>query len=379
MLARAHHLNGERAEAAVDYKAVAASYDEHKKAAQAELQNPAKLSPERKTALETLVNGPPPEYVARAGFYTNVLMAEQGKYSDALVGFTAISQLNPKPPYAPEAQLRSGFCQLQLKSYPDALRLLEPLRDHPQWADQAMWWIARAQIATADANNAPVYAQALNTGIDTLRRAAQKAAELTAKDPDAAIRRGDILMDLADTQQLAKQYREAAATYQQILAEKINPQRSEEAMQREVTALHLAAQYRESDDLALKFQDTYPKSTLLGEVLFRRAESAYLTAVAASAENGRRKEDVDAMFQEAMKRYQVVIDKFPEFIYVNLARQGLANSYYRLGNYQKTTEILGSIPEFDRAGDLAIASYLLADCSIRSFPAETSDALQAER
>ena len=186
-------------------------------------------------------------------------------------------------------------------------------------------------------------------------------------------------MDLADAQQLSKQYREAANTYQQILAEKINPQRSEEAMQRQIAALHLAGQFRESDDLSLKFQDMYPKSTLLGDVLFRRAESAYLTAVAAAAEPGRRKEDIDAMFAEALKRYQIVIDRFPEFTYINLAREGQANSYYRLGNYDKTVEILGTIPEFDRSGDLAVASYLLADCTLRALPVETSDALQAER
>ncbi len=225
----------------------------------------------------------------------------------------------------------------------------------------------------------PSYAQALNTAMDTLRRAVQKAAELTPKDPDAAIRRGDILMDLGDTQQLAKQFPQAAATYQQILAEKINPQRAEEAMQREISALHLAAQYKESDDLAAKFLDAYPKSTLAGEVLFRRAETAYLTAVAASADAGRRKEDIDGMFTEAIKRYQVVIDKFPEFASINVARQGLANSYYRLGDYPKTMEVLATIPEFDRSGDLSIASYLLADCTIRTMPAGADDALQAER
>ncbi len=235
------------------------------------------------------------------------------------------------------------------------------------------------QIGSADPNNAPAYAQALNTAMDTLRRAAQKAAELTPKDPDAALRRGDILMDLADTQQLAHQFPQAAATYQQILAEKINPARAEEAMQRQVSALHLAAQYRESDDLAARFLDIYPKSTLAGEVLFRRAESAYLTAVAASADAGRRKEDVEAMFVEAIKRYQVVIDKFPEFASINVARQGLANSYYRLGDYPKTMEVLSSIPEFERSGDLSIASYLLADCTVRTMPVQADDALQAER
>ncbi len=380
LLARAHHLSGERAEAAVDYKAVAASYDEHKKAAQAALQNPAKLSPERKAALEALVNGPPPDYVARTAFYSNVLASEQGKFVDALAAFTAIGQLNPKPPYALEAQLRAGYCQLQLKAYPEVLRLLDPLRENPQFSDQALWWIARAQIGTADPANPPGYAQALNSAIETLRRASAKAAELARSDPDAGIRRGDIMMDLADAQQLVKQFREAAATYQQIIAEKSNPLRNEEAMQRQVAALHLAAQYRESDDLAAKFQDTYPRSTLLGEVLFRRAESAYLAAVAASAEPGRRKEDVDGMFQEALKRYQLVIERFPEFAYVNLARQGMGNSYYRLGNFEKTMEALGAIPEFDRSsGELSLASYLMADCTIRMMPPGADDALAAER
>ena len=220
-----------------------AAYDEHKKAAQAALQNPAKLSPERKAALEALVNGPPPDYVARTVFYTNVLLAEPGKFTDALTGVHRDPPAEPQAALCAEAQLRAGFCQLQLKNYPEALRSLEPLREHPQWSDQALWWIARARSAR------PIPTTPLLTPRRSILRwtrfagRRRKPPSPRPKIRTPPLRRGDILMDLADAQQLAKQYREAAATYQQILAEKINPQRSEEAMQRQITALHLAGQY----------------------------------------------------------------------------------------------------------------------------------------
>ena len=50
-----------------------------------------------------------------------------------------------------------------------------------------------------------------------LRKAAEQAGQMAAADPDAKARRGDILLELADTQQLAKQYKDAAGTYAQIM------------------------------------------------------------------------------------------------------------------------------------------------------------------
>lgn len=381
LLARVHHLSDERPEAAANYQAVIDGYEPQKKAAQQALQNPAQLDAERRAALEALVKGPTPDYVIRARFYAAVLQSEDGHYPEAAEKFTAIIQQDPKSPLVPEAQLRLGFCKLQSKSYPDAVKLLDKLKDDPQYGDRALWWTARAQVGAADATKPEAVEQAAKNAIDTLRKAAEKANALAATDPQAKARRGDILMEIGDTQQLARQYAEAAATYAQVLAENAASDRAEEATERRVTALHLAKQYKESDALAAQFEQKYPRSTLLPSVWFRSAENAYLTALAAAKAAGTQKDspELTKQFDVAVARYQKLIDKYPEFENVDLARQAMATAQYRLGRYDEAIKLLLKIPETSRTGELATVPYLQADCLIRTMPAEADDALTAER
>jgi TolA-binding protein len=384
LLSRTHHLAGERPEAAAGYKAVVAAHDEKKKAAAEAMKNPGALKPDDRAAFEALLKTPP-EYVLRAAFYSALLAAEDGQFGPAMEGFNALAPQCPPGPLADEIRLRQGYCFLQVRNFPEALKVLQPLQNHPQLADRAMWWFARAQAGAADPNNAQAQEQALRAAAETLARAADRAGQLAANDPDAKTRRGDILLELGDTQQLAKLYREAAATYQKALAENASPDRAEEAMQRQATALHLAGQYKESDEVCRKFEQAYPKSTLLAAVWFRAAENACLAAVAASplplregAGGGRRPEQ-DKLLDEAITRYRRVLGKYPDFAYANLARYGLATAQYHKGQLNEAITTLSAIAEADRLGELAPVSYLLADCHIRLLPTETDDAIQAAK
>jgi TolA-binding protein len=379
LLARTHHLTSERAEAAGQYEKVLTDYEQHKKDAAQALTRPETFKNDRseKERLEALVRDPPPDHVARATFFLAVLLYEQGRFADALTRFTAFSQQFAKSSLLPEAQLRIGFCQVQLRQYAEATKILQPLADkEPRLADQALFWIGKSQVGAADPANAPAYAQALRTALDTFRRAADRAQQQTGTDPGAKARRGEMLLELADTQQLAKQFKEAAATYNQIVNEKILPQREEECVQRQATALHLAGDFAGSDQVCQRFQQQYPKSSLLPAVLFRQAENAYFTALEAGKNPSRAQEAV-RLHEEAAKRYKVVVDKFPEFAYVNLARYGLAMATYHKGQIDKAQEILEAIPQPERNGDLAVVSYALADCLIRQAPAKADDALAA--
>ncbi len=372
LLARTHHAAGELAEAAIQYKAVLAGYEERKKAAQETLKNPAALKAEQKAALEALVNQAPPEHVSRAVFYNAVLAFDEGRQTEAMEQFTVFAQKNPKSPLAAEAQFRVGACLVQLKKFPEAIAALDPLKEHPQLADQALTWLARARIGGADPAKLAEYEQALNAALDSLRRASQRAAELAKTDADAKVRRLNILMELADAAVMAKQFKEAVSNYEAIIAEK--GERSEEALQRAVTAQHLAGQYPEADALAARFEGVFPKSTLLPAVIFRSAEGAYLGALKLTDLNAQKQQ-----LGEAVKRYQRVIRKFPEFPLINLARQGMATAHYRMGNYTEAALVFATIAEPDRVGDLANVPYLLADCLIRGLPPEADDALQAAR
>jgi tetratricopeptide (TPR) repeat protein len=377
LLARVHHLSGERPEAAQQYNAVLGGFDAQRKAAQEALKKPDALKPDERANFEKLANGPTPDYVPRAAFYSAVLLFDEGKFGEAQEKLSTWAQQNSKSPLTAEAQLRRGFCFVHLKNWAEAAKTLEPLRDHPQLGDQALWWLARAQVGAADPNNTQAYDQAVRGAIDNLRRASDRAGELTKNDPDAKRRRADILIELADTQQLAKQFTEAADTCARLLAEKPEPALAEEAMQRQAAALHLAGRFKESDDVCAKFEKTFPASTLLADVLFRAAENAYLGAAAADAANNR--DEAKRLLGDAVKRYQRVIEKYPEFQHVQLARHGLASAHYRLGNYADTLAILGAIPESERTGDLWSVPYLMADCLIRTLPAEAEDALSASR
>lgn len=384
LLGRVHHIADERPEASAQYKAVVTGFEAQKKAAQASLQSPAGIPADRKSFLESIANGPVPQYVVRAGFYSACLLEEDAKFTEAADQFTKLAthlqQTAATSPMLPEANLHLGFCRMQLKSYADAAKTLDPLKDHPQFGDRALWWLARCQIQGANPSDAAAYEAAVKAGIERLRVAADRANQRAAQnDAEAKVRRGDILMELADSQQLIKLYADAANTYQAVITEKSSPDRVEEATHRRVTALHLAGQSKPSDDLAALFEKTYPKSTLLPDVLFRRAENAYLDANAAANDPARRnnREELAKLFSVAIERYQKLIDAYPEFEYGHLARHAMASAYHRTGRYKEAIDTLVTIPEPDRSGPLATVNYLLADCHIRSFPPETDDALQA--
>jgi len=374
LLARVHHAAGERQEALAHYQGVLADHQKQKQDAAEALKQPERFrnDPQEKTRLEQLVRGPQLDHVARAAFFLGVMQYEDGKFAEAIARLNAFRQQAPQSPLAAEVQLRIGFCQVQLKQFAEAQKTLQPLADkEPRLADQALLWIAKAQASAADPANRTAYEQALKAALDTYRKAADRAGKT---------RRGEILLEMADTQQLVGRHKEAVATYNQILNDKLLSVREDEVMQHLATALHLAGDFDESDKVCLRFRDAHPKSVLLPAVLFRYAENAYFRALASyqpAAPPRASLADASGSWDEAIKRYQAVIDKYPEFDRVNLARYGLGMAYYCKGELDKAKETLEAIPAADRNGDLALVSYQLADILIRQAPAKADDALAA--
>jgi len=382
LLARVHHSAGERQEALGHYEGVLADHNKQKQAAAEELKQPDRFKndPQEKARLEQVARGPLPDHVARATFFLGVMQYEDGKFAEAATQLNTFQQQFPNSPLAAETRLRLGFCQVQLRQFAEAQKTLQPLVDkEPRLADQALLWIAKAQAGAGNPANRAAYDQALKTALDTFRKAADHANQLANSDPAAKTRRGEILLEMADTQQLAHQHKEAAATYNQVLNDKLLPAREEEVIQHLATAYHLAGDYTESDKICLRFRDAHPKSVLLPAVLFRHAENAYFSALAAEKlpNPADRTREIARWNDEAIKRYQVVVAKYPEFPHVNLARYGLGMAHYRKGELDKAKEELGAIPAADRNGDLALVSYQLADILIRQAPVKADDALAA--
>lgn len=382
LLARVHHAAGERAEAALHYEKVLADHEKQKQAANELLKQPDRFKndPQEKTRLEQLVRGPVPDHVARATFFLGVMQYEDGKFAESITQLNAFRQQAPQSSLTTEAQLRVGFCQVQLKQFAEAQKTLQPLVDkEPRLADQALLWIAKAQAGAADPANRPAYEQAMKSSLDTLRKAADRANQAANNDPAAKTRRSDILLEIADTQLSIGQAKEAVAVYNQILNDKLLSSREEEVMQHLITALHQAGDYNEADKMCRQFQERYPKSVLLPAVLFRHAENAYFSAqAAAKLPNADERTRQTTLWNDlAIERYLVAIGKYPEFAHINLARYGLGLAYYHKGDLDKAKEALEAIPAADRNGDLALVSYQLADILIRQAPAKADDALAA--
>jgi TolA-binding protein len=385
LLARVHHAAGERQEASAHYEGVLADRAKQKQDAAEALKQPDRFKndPQEKARLERLLRDPPADHVTRASFFLGVLKYEDGKFAEAIERLNAFRQQAPQSPLAAEAQLRVGFGQVLLKQFAEAQKTLQPLADkEPRLADQALLWIAKAQAGGADAANRAAYERTLKTAINTYRKAAEQVERRASGDPAAKTRRGEIFLEMADTQQLAGLHKDAADTYNLILNDKLLSSRQEEVMQYLVAALHLAGDYNESDKVCLRFRDAYPKSALMPAVLFRCAENAYFLALAAHKPAAPATGDppvagAPSLWDEAIQRYQTVVQKYPEFAYANLARYGLGLIYYHKGDLDKAKETLEAIPAAERSGELALVSYQLADILIRQAPAKADDALAA--
>ena len=383
LLGRVYQVTDQKAEAAQSFDAVIAAYEQQKKDAAEALKRPELFAknPGEKARLEALLRNPPPDHVASSVFFTACLGYEAGKFGDALGKFQEFAKAFPQSPLVPEAQLRVGFCQVQMKMFQEAIATLQPMLDkQPRLADQVQFWLGKAQAGVSTAITDPAKAadrdNGLKNAVSTMRAAADKANALSASDPDAKTRRAEMLLEAADTQQLAKQYKEAASTYEQILNEKSLPARTEEVTQRLIAALHLAGEYVRSDQIANQFLQQYPESPLRVPVLFRLAENAYFVALAAEKRQDlpNRQAELAKLFDDAAKRYQTVIDKGGEFERLNLARYGLAMCHFKKGEFDKASDTLEKIPNTDRVGELSYTPYLLADCRLREAPASVNGA-----
>jgi TolA-binding protein len=379
LVGRVLHLGGETAEASVHYDAVLAEFDKQKKEAVELLKQPDrfKANPAEKARLELLVNTSP-EHVAGAAFHGATLNYEAGKFADALAKFQAFAAAYPASPLVPDAALRVGFCQVQLKQFDEAGKTLAPLVEKaPKLADQAQYWLGKAQLGVAATAEADRDAK-VKAAIDTFRKAADTANKLSQQgDADARGRRGDILMDLGDALQSLKQFKDAAPIYEVVWNEKLLPdRRHEEVVQRLAAAWGAAGDLNRSNHWCNEFKQKFPQSTLMPAVVFRGAENAYAQAQEfAKNPDPNRAAERKQRFDAAAKLYQDVVDRFPEFERTSYARYGVGVCLAQNNDLDAAAKALEAIPAPDRNGELSAASYLLADCLIRLAPAKADDAL----
>lgn len=379
LLGRSHHLSKNQETALDAYELVISRYEKSKKEAEATLKKPDALKdkPEKQAALEALLKSPEPEHVERSRFYRCAILFEGRENEKALEALNAFIESNKESLLLPDALLRKAVCLWNLKKYPECIEILKPLAEKPpRIADEAQLWMGKAQLSTADKTKPEAYTASLKAAMDSFNKALAILKPLTATDPKAKQRQTEITIHLADTQMLAKNYKDAAANYQQLLAAGAGAgdKRSEQLLYRQATTLHLAGQFKESDALCAKFLTSYPESVLLPQVRFRMAENSFFQAAALEKSLPPETKDRDAQikkaFQETAGRYQLVVDKHPNFEHANLARLGLGASLYRTGTFKGVDAILAPIPTEQMKGELAQAPILRANSLIQLAPAE---------
>ena len=87
---------------------------------------------------------------------------------------------------------------------------------------------------------------------------------------------------------------------------------------------------------------------------------------------------VNALRTETIQRYQKLIDGYPLFPRAQNARFAIGQLLYNQGDFAKALAVFEAIPSSDRAGELAMVAFLLADCTLRQAPAGVpEDALAA--
>jgi len=189
-----------------------------------------------------------------------------------------------------------------------------------------------------------------------------------------------MLIDRADTLVLLKQFKESASIYETAATTATDADWAQAAHEKWAMALCKSGEYAASEAACVKFLEKYPRSTLKPNVLFWQAENSYRTGIELSmkrdpAEQAKAK----AMQETAAGRYQAVADKYPESAQAGAARFGLGMSFYRRGDWENAAKYLSAIPDADRTGEIAIASYYQAECLFKTLPEGSDDALSAAR
>ncbi len=349
LLARLHESNDERPEALAQDEAIVSGYAERKNASN--------------------LKGPPPDLVQQAAFAAAVLHYEDGRFEKAHDLFAGVAA-SGQTVLALDARLYQGCCEVQLKRFAQAARTLHSADSHDALrAAQAQLWLGRAQIGAADPDDADLRGQELRDAEKTLEDAAAAFERVKPGDAPGFTGNRDALRECAEVRERLGDFAGAAHLY----AELMHTAPGEQSLQRELTARTLAGDPAASEKPAEQFEKTYPHSVLMPEVMLRRGENAALLALKAAPDEAAR------LNAEAARRFQLVLDKSPEFPHVPQARLSLAWLTYRRGDYDKARSLLEQIDPGERKDDLAAASYLLADILIRTAPTQTDDAVAAGR
>jgi cellulose synthase operon protein C len=343
LLARVHERASERAEALAQYEAMIADYAERKKAG---------------------AKGLAPDVVNQARFAAAVLRYENGQFDKGHDLFAELIDAAP-PALAADARLYQGCCEVQLRQFAQAVETLTPLGGaNTLGGAQALLWLGRATAGAADPDDADARRVDLHNALKILGRAEAKFKAAGDDARFALARRAEAMRESAEIHERLGQFAQAADLYARMRAERVAPERDEDSLQREVTARTLAGDPAASEKLAALFEQTYPRSVLAAEVHLRRGENASLLASNSAS-------------PEAIRRFQLVLDKYPEFEHAQNTRFSLAWLFYRQGDYDKTRSLLEEIPAMDRKDDLVGTGYLLADCLIRTTPMQADDAIAA--
>ena len=243
-----------------------------------------------------------------------------------------------------------------------------------------MYWLGKAQLGkalAADPNNSNARNQAFATAINTFKDAAYKSE--STRGPGRLRRPSDAARDPARTGRRPprgrRSRRPAGQIYDQVVNEKLLPERAEEVLQRAVTAYHLAGDVATSEARVATFKQQFPNSPLLPLVLFRSAENSFVKAEQLAKQNNpggakqapcRGRDEIRGTHREVPG----VRARQPRPFRPRRCASRPSRTGRRRPRHSKPSRRRSATATSRRV------PYVLADCLIRTAPAKAEDALQ---
>ncbi|MEZ6139647.1 MAG: tetratricopeptide repeat protein [Zavarzinella sp.] len=386
LLGRVYQATGQPAEARQFYAKVLEDYETQKRQAIEKIKQPDQYrqQPAEWKRLQALAVGPRPDFVFAAQYYGATILYEEGKPAEAYTLLEQFLKDQPQSPLAKEVRLRMGFCQVQLKQYPEALATLQPLENEAPLLDQVLYWKAKALAGQANALDATKQAerqQGLQQAITIIRTAADRAANLANTDPRAKMRRAEIQQSLAEMLQQTGLHRDAAVVLETVINENAQPEQRPIHELSRAQAFHLAKDYDTSRRLAEEWIGRNPEHSLRTDAMLLVAENTYFRAVDEYSKPDAIKypDRWQPIYKDAIKQYQAVLTQGGEFPQRYVARYSLAMSHFRMDEYDQAISELSKIPTTERIGELAYVNYLLADSYLRQAPATVRGAIETRK
>ena len=311
-----------------------------------------------------------------------MLQYEDGRFAEAPDHFTSFADAVPRRRrWPPRRKLRQGFCQVQLKQHDDGHQDAAAARRQGAgaWPTRRCSGSPRPRSARPTRPSPSTYKAAPSTRSSKAAEQGQRARQQpTRRRSRAAARSWPSWPRRSSWPSSTRRRPTPTATILQRQAA-ARPRGRDDAQPRRRRCTWPATTPSRTRS-APRSSTSYKDSTLLPAVLFRQAENAAFAALAAEKNPNppdRAKRGRPSTTTRPSSATPTLVEKYPEYAHVNLARHGLGMAHYRKGDLEKAQKALEAIPAADRTGELAVVAVPAGRRLPAAGPGRADDAVAA--